>query len=75
MIEYYRFAIFNELMDIGSVPSVLTNITTRRAEPYDGNSKIFQFIVSTGDKEGTLLNHMSQGMGRFSQQNSDYEFL
>ena len=49
-LEYYHFAIFNELMDLGIIPSVAVNVTITH-ELYDGNSQIIQFIGSTRDKE------------------------
>lgn len=56
-------------MDLGSVLSVAANVTPTRDEPYDGNGQIHQFIGSTGDKE------IQVRVGRFSQQNSDWNFL
>lgn len=38
-------------MDPRQCSSVLTNIKTRHAELYDGNSKTFQILGSRGDKE------------------------
>lgn len=51
MIECYHFAIFNGLVDLGSVTSVVANIAGRHVEPYDGNSQSYQFIASTGERK------------------------